>query len=107
MNPHTASSYHLWPHSSIGWRVNRHREVTGLNAIETPESFRLFYSNAKTAFITVRIIASLDYYCFLASSPLAQNPLGLISRRKQKMQSGHGKKYRGGLEENPSKMYKQ
>ena len=103
MNPHTASSHQLWPHSLVGWRVHRHREVTGSSPVETPEFFRLFYSNAKPAFIIVRIIASLDYYF----RPLAQNSLGRIGRMKQKMQSGHGKEYRGGLEENPSKIYKQ
>ena len=44
---------------------------------------------------------------FLPLAPLAQNPLGLISGRKQKMSSGYVNEYKAGLEQNPSETYKQ
>ena len=38
-----------------------YREVTGSNPVEVLNFFRLLYTIAKIAFITARIIASLDF----------------------------------------------
>ena len=56
------SSQRQWLHIAQLVRAShRNREVTGSNPVEVLNFFRLLYAIVKIAFITAKIIASLDF----------------------------------------------
>ena len=55
---------YIWPTPAIcpvGWASRRHREITGSNPTAVAQFFRILYTIAKIAFISLSTIPSFDF----------------------------------------------